>query len=216
MASNNISRIQGTSDTFEFDLTDTDGNRLHAERLKGATAEFLLKVQPTDVSPLLDFTTADPAHLILDPLRSRLILNILPADDGSFALRTYVYQVTFTLADGHVFTPVPWSLYDLNLGGVAATPLPPFDNTVAVNQDFGQVDALRYMAPDGTPIPDAQIRIYKKPDFDQGKLDTPVGVTLTDAFGRWVNPILLTPGAAYVVQFFLPNSFGPDATTIYV
>jgi hypothetical protein len=41
-----------------------------------------------------------------------------------------------------------------------------------------------------------------------------VGITITDVFGRWRNPILVDVGFTYVVQLFKPNSFGPDAQEV--
>ena len=214
MASNNINRIRGTSDTFEIDITDENGEPIPSDKFIGAKGEFILKTSPTAPTNMLDFTTADPAHLLFDPARSKLILNLLPTDDGAFPLAVYVYQVSVTLGDGSYYVVIPFSLYDLNLGGVAQPPPPAFDNTVKLDHNWELPDSLRYVTPGGTPIAGAQVRVYYKTDYDAGQLQQPVGVTLTDAFGRWTNPVLVLPGYSYVVQFLLPNQFGPDTAQV--
>src|ERR1700745_1937826 len=128
MASNNISRIRGTTDSFEIDIADENGEPISVDKLTGATAEFVLKTSPTAPTNLLDFTTADATHLVLDATNSKLTLNLLPADDATFSIAVYVYQVTVKFRGGRFFVLVPFSLYDLNLGGVAGPPPPVFDN----------------------------------------------------------------------------------------
>lgn len=215
--SNRINIIRGTSATYLYDVVDQDGERIAPpERLVDATATFEARVAPTDlpIDDILSFTTADAMHMAFVGLQVRL--SLLAVDTVTKDLATYFYQIVVTLSDGTVLTIVPWAPLEIWLGG-AAQPLPPsFDATTKVDQDYDQPDALRYMTPGGTPIDSAQIRIYYKKDYDAGNLAAPVGVSLTNSFGRWTNPVLLTPGFDYVVQFFKPNEFGPDVAQITV
>jgi len=89
-----------------------------------------------------------------------------------------------------------------------------FANTVKVDHDYGSVDALRYLSPGGSPIENAQIRVYLKSEYASGKLDTPISVTTTDLTGRWKNPILTEPGNTYVVRFDKAGAYGPDTREI--
>lgn len=89
-----------------------------------------------------------------------------------------------------------------------------FDNTIAIDQNYGSLDALRYMTPGGSCIDGAQIRVYLKSDYDARKLNCPVGITITKADGRWKDPVLVVPGFTYTVRFEKPNYFGPDTVDI--
>ncbi len=93
-------------------------------------------------------------------------------------------------------------------------PAPAFTNTVKIDHNYGLSDALRYVTPGGSPICDAQVRVYKKEDYDAGRLDQAVGTTLTRQDGRWCNPILVNPGYTYVIVFQKPNAYGPDRVEV--
>lgn len=88
---------------------------------------------------------------------------------------------------------------------------------VAVNHNYGAPNALAYVAPNGQPIEAATIRIWKEPDYTGVyPLPPPIGTTTTDAYGQWVDAIVLEVGFSYVVQFHRPGIFGPDHKTIVV
>lgn len=97
-----------------------------------------------------------------------------------------------------------------------ASPLPPITNTVAVNHNFPTPGNLRYQTSGGVPIEAAIIRVYLKSDFDLGIVELPLATTMTDANGNWINPISLTTGYSYVVQFAKESLYGPDKTEIVV
>jgi hypothetical protein len=216
MSSNRITLIQGTSQTFAIMLVDEDGEVIPPADLEGASARFELKTSPSDASWLIDISTADPTHVKLDTRTSTVTVNLLPPDTSGIAVGTYAYQLGVTLADGYYFVAIPWEPFDVILGGIAAPPLPPFTNTVKVDQNWSLPGSLRYVTPGGSPIAGAQIRLYYKSDYDAGVLNAPVGITQTTANGDWRDPVLVFPGYSYVIQFFLPNEFGPDVTTIVV
>lgn len=60
------------------------------------------------------------------------------------------------------------------------------------------------------------MRLFTKAAFDQGEIDQPLAITLTNAQGNWVNSVYLTTGTTYVVQFFKEGLYGPDKTEITV
>jgi hypothetical protein len=97
-----------------------------------------------------------------------------------------------------------------------STTPPPFPNTVQLDEDYGGEDALQYTDPDGEPVDEAQVRVYKKVDYDLALYDAAVGVTTTDATGGWVNPVTVEAGFTYTIEFFKPNAFGPDTTEVVV
>jgi len=93
---------------------------------------------------------------------------------------------------------------------------PAIPNTVKIDQNYGSVAALRYQTAAGVPVEGALIRVYRKSDFDQGLTDAPLAVGMTNVNGDWVNPIYLTTGFTYVVQFAKEGLYGPDKTEIVV
>jgi hypothetical protein len=97
-----------------------------------------------------------------------------------------------------------------------STTPPPFPNTVVLNEDFGAENALQYTDPDGAPVDGAQIRVYKKTDYDLENFSAAVGVTTTNATGGWVDPVTVEAGFTYTIQFFKPGAFGPDAQEVVV
>lgn len=92
----------------------------------------------------------------------------------------------------------------------------PFPNTITLSEHYDVENNLQYEDPDGVPIQDAQVRVYKKTDYDLGNLTSVVGVTTTDANGNWTNPVIVEAGFTYTIQFYKPGSFGPDAQEVVV
>jgi hypothetical protein len=93
---------------------------------------------------------------------------------------------------------------------------PTFVNTVKVDHNYGSPGALRYQTAGGIPVEAALVRVYTKAQFDQGETDQPLAVTMTNAQGNWVNPISLTTGITYVVQFAKEGLYGPDKTEVTI
>lgn len=214
--SNRLSIIQGTTKTVAIDLVDSDGETIPLDRLKNASAAFLLRVQPTDVLNILRYTTTDnPGSLSFSPFASVLNLTFQSMDTGAIPLGTYFYQVQITLTDGTVSDAPPWTPVDIVLGGSASPAPPVFDNTVKITADYPNPGVMRYVTAGGSPIPDAQIRVYLKADLVAGNLDRAIGITQTDANGEWVQPILVTPGYLYAARFEKPYEFGPDVVEFF-
>jgi len=97
-----------------------------------------------------------------------------------------------------------------------STTPPPFPNTVAINEDYSSTNALQPTDPDGNPLKDVQIRIYKKVDYDLENFEAVVGVTTTLEEGKWQNPVTVEAGYTYTVQFFKPGEYGPNAVEVVV
>lgn len=214
--SNRIVVIQGTDKTVDVDLYDENGNEMSPLRLIGAVARFLLRNEPTDVVNLLSYSSADmPSRLVVDIDNALVLLAIPVADSDTFALGTYFYQLRLTLADGTVFDAIPWTPLEKTLGGSAAPTPPPFANTVRVSENYPLSGDMSYMTPGGSPIENAQIRLYYKSDYDVGNLASPVGITMTNTHGAWVNSILVVPGYVYVARFEKPGEYGPDKVEFF-
>ena len=215
--SNRISLVRGTTKKLSVDLVDDSGTPVVIDRLIGATAEFLLRVQPADVTNVLRFTTAlNPTNLAFEVSAAVLDLTFMPTNTSALALALYFYQVQVTLTTGDVLPVIPWDLLDLNLGGAAALTPPVFTNTATITSDYPLSDDMTYMTAGGSPIEGAQVRVYYKTDYDAGVLTMPVGITTTNASGRWLQPILVIPGFTYVARFEVPNAYGPDQVVFTV
>lgn len=214
--SNRIEVIRGTSYAKTIDLLDVNGEPLPVQALAGATAEFLVRVSPDAGTNAIQLTTTStPAALAFRPDRAALDLALAPADTATLDLRTYFYRLRVTLADGTTSDAIPWSPFDVTLGGSSETPPPPFSNTVKIDQNFRLPNDLAYITPSGSPIANAQVRVYLKSDYDAGNLDVPVGITVTNAFGGWVNAILVNSGYTYVARFEKPKEWGPDTKEFF-
>lgn len=209
-----ITVIQGTNASFDLVVTDDDGN---PKDLTGARIVALVNDQ-SDITILTKTTDAPTQILIISAVGGRARLLFVPADTVNLPLTSplvaYTYRVNATYADGSLDEIVEPSIFNLSRGGVTQPMPPTFDNNVKIDANYPSADALRYVTPGGSPIVGAQIRLYLQSDYIANRLNAPLGVTATDSFGRWVNPILVLPGYTYVVQFLQPGLYGPDTRTI--
>lgn len=98
----------------------------------------------------------------------------------------------------------------------AVSTAPAIPNIVKVDHNYGFPGSLRYQTAGGIPVESAIIRVYRKTDFDLGNTETPLAITMTNVQGNWVNPISLTTGFTYTVQFAKEGLYGPDKTEITV
>lgn len=208
--------MPGTSASFVVDLVDpSTGLALTPQRLACAGVKLRVRIDPSGSDVLL-FQTPDPTHLVLDSHASTLTINFTVADTNALtAGQAYFYQVELDLADGEVKLPIDWTPVDVTLGGSAATPPPPFASTVTITADYPLPGDMQYQTPGGNPIENAQVRVFLKSDYQCGKLNCPVGITTTDAFGKWRDPILVTPGFTYVARLEKAYAFGPDTKEFF-
>lgn len=214
---NNLLITRGSLRTVDISLSDESGRGLSGDLLLGATATFMLREDATDAVNVLRFTSVDnPSRLAISPLESFLRLILQSEDTAALALGRYYYKIEVTRSDAQTFDAIEWAPFDVVLGGSADVTLPAFDATVKLDHDYGLPGDLSYYSPGGSPIPEAQVRVYYKTDYDAGKLDSPVGITMTTAAGTWMNAILVPPGYDYVVRFEKPNEFGPDVARVTV
>ncbi len=209
MASNRLEIVPGTTATFTIDLVDRDGAPLPSSRLEIASAKAFIRLDPGGVDVLLINSVP------IDVLASTAKLTLSVAETNTLIVGTpYFWQLEVTFETGEIDIAIDWSPIDVTLGGAAAPTPPTFDNTVKVDHDFPLADDLRYMTPGGSPIADAQVRVYYKSDYAAGLLDKPIGRTTTNAYGRWAQAILVPPGFNYVVRMEKPTEFGPDIKEI--
>ena len=87
---------------------------------------------------------------------------------------------------------------------------------IPIDHNYGGDDALQAVASGGAPISALTIYLYKKVDFDGGNKTLPVGITETDAQGRWKNPIYVDPGLDYVLVYEKKQAFGPTSLVLTV
>jgi hypothetical protein len=213
MASNRLRIVQGEALTFSVYLTDAAGSALPGERLLDAAVRLRIRSEPSGPDFVV-YETPDAARLEVKATDSSLQVTLSEIDTSSIALGAYFYQIRLILADGETAYPIDWTPVDVGLGGAADSAPPTFLNTVKINHDYPLSDDLRYVTPGGSPIENAQVRVYYKADYDAGALTEPVGVTTTTSSGRWLTPILVLPGYDYVVMFFKPSDYGPDVSTV--
>jgi hypothetical protein len=102
-------------------------------------------------------------------------------------------------------------LSDIGAGGGGSGGTGTGTGNVAVNQDTGGIDSMRYITAGGAGIDDAEIIAYLKSEYDAG---TRVGrgTTFTGPDGRWVKPLMLNSGFTYYLIFKGAN-YGPDIAT---
>lgn len=123
--------------------------------------------------------------------------------------------------------PTDWyRLVAVDTLGARSAPSAPFQATTSdppsiaatakLDQDYGGRNALRYQNTAGTPIEGAVVRVFRQSDFMAGDTSVPLGVTMTDSFGRWIDPVFVAPGFSYVVQFHLEGQYGPNHVTVVV
>lgn len=129
--------------------------------------------------------------------------------DDAAGTDTSVYRVKAlgpvneVLADSGPFQP-----------DVAVTAL--LSTRAKVDHNYGGIDALQFVTPSGAAIPDAEIRIFKQPDFVAGLRDVPLFIVQTRADGRWVRPVYLEAGMNYVLLFDKAAAYSSDPVTITV
>lgn len=86
---------------------------------------------------------------------------------------------------------------------------------VKVDTDYQSINNLRYEY-GSTGIPEADVRVYQKPDYDAGRTDVPLFVIQTDATGRLSTPVYLEPGMSYTLVYSKKNAYGPNIKNITV
>lgn len=97
----------------------------------------------------------------------------------------------------------------------ATTTTPTLDAQVRLDHNYPQPDALRYVLASGAGIGGATIRLFLQENF-QPNGTAAVGISQTNSEGRWVDPVFVTPGYTYVVQFHKEGVYGPDHTSVIV
>jgi len=88
---------------------------------------------------------------------------------------------------------------------------------IAVDHNYGGPDELSYQTIQGAGIVGAIILAYITSEYDNGQHEASfvVGRTTTGASGRWVTPLMLSPGN-YTLIYYLTGLYGPDRKDIIV
>ncbi len=84
-----------------------------------------------------------------------------------------------------------------------------------LDENTGGTDNLAYRTASGIGISGASVYVYTNQEWVVHRLDNPVGTTLTNSEGRWVNAMIVDPGT-YQVVFHLPGRYGPDSYSVAV
>ena len=148
-----------------------------------------------------------------------IVPHVIPGPNWDIPTLTFFYlDATGDLTKYYrlisVDTVAQYSVPSTPFQAVATAPAIP--NIVKVDHNTPTPGNLRYQTAGGIPVEAAIVRVYYKTAFDLGQTDTPLAVTLTNVQGNWVNPISLTTGFTYVVQFAKEGLYGPDKTEVIV
>ena len=167
---------------------------------------------------------------------------ILKSDTGRLETYTTLTQVLHQLPgenynsqDGYFFYEdeyIPYRWYRLQTldcyGNTAEDSAPtPFQagndpvaapalHFIALTENSGGQNNLKYVTSGGSPISGASVRVYKKIDYDTAQLTQVIGTTITNANGGWTNPIFVVPGETYAIVYNKTNEYGPDKVEITV
>lgn len=87
---------------------------------------------------------------------------------------------------------------------------------VSLDHNYSAPNAYQYVTPDGDPVEQATIRVYKKDLWDAGNTTVVVGITKTDENGQWKVPVPVEPGITYTLVFHKENEYGPDTVELTV
>lgn len=184
------------------------------------TVRWLPASAPNIVAYKLLYSDTGPEGPFLE--RVAAILNVPAGPNWDIGAGAFFYEDR----------EVPYRLYRLNtidsfgtiFGDPGAAPFGPNNDPVRVpvpnvyplDHNTGGANALKYVDPNGLPIAEATVRVYTKADWDAKRYSKVVGLVKTDADGRWLSPVFVEPGNTFVVQFQLPNTWGPDTTEVVV
>lgn len=147
----------------------------------------------------------------------------------SFAAKTPAYYDeptdTYTYIDEQGGETALYNVKEYDVTGVLIAESGPFlpqvnqaanlITRVKVDTNYGGTDALRYVA-GGAGVAQAKIWIYKKPDYDRNRTETPLYAVETANDGRWATPVYLEPGFTYTLVFSKEGSYGPNLVNIVV
>lgn len=85
-----------------------------------------------------------------------------------------------------------------------------------LHDQYTGLDNYQLLAPNGDPVEGATVRVFKKLDYDNNDLDRPVGVTITDGNGRWLDPVPVNVANTYVIVFHKEGFIGPTSVEVIV
>lgn len=207
-----VSSGERLEDSLDFRITTAEARTLVAY-VYSHSRDMYYSAQADSLLPL-DLNTASTAE------RTPFRVPYVEDAPGSYTARVQdsipdgVYQIkTVELVNDveiQAGLPVDFTVR----GGLRVTA--PIADTVNLNHNTGGVDNLRYITPDGDPIPDARITVYRTSDVSQGIYTSPVAVSTTDSTGRWSLPIRVdnSGAGAYTIVFEKEGYYGPDSAEV--
>lgn len=89
------------------------------------------------------------------------------------------------------------------------------EGMVKIDHNFGGQDNLAYKTETGSGVFGADIRLFRKRDWDAGNRSARFvyARATTDKDGRWTAPVTVPPGE-YVVVVGKPGAYGPNTCEI--
>lgn len=138
-----------------------------------------------------------------------------------------VWEATFSLGSSEtgVYTFYPFDDTDNTLVAnqvksvflyEGEDPLPASRDKKLLNTHFGGFENLQLVDDDGIAVEGAEIRVYTKQDYDAESLDVAIGITHTDYRGYWADPVPVTVGTTYTVQYHKSGVIGPTSVEVAV
>jgi hypothetical protein len=112
-------------------------------------------------------TYTEPRACSVDRFGETVRLSLSPSDTAELPLGTMFYDVVLAHADGR--NDVPSSgFWRVRPEPPVTPPGPSFAHHVFLDHDHAQQDALRYVAPWGSPVPDAVVQVFLRADYVAG------------------------------------------------
>ncbi len=131
-------------------------------------------------------------------------------DPGAISYRRY--RMSTVDSSGNVFTDTTSPPFEDNNDIYVL----PQQNTFPLDENYTGSGAYRYVSPEGVPVEGAIVRVYTLADWNAAIYTRVVGITTTTSTGSWKSPILVEPGNTYMLQYHLPNVYGPDLVELTV
>lgn len=113
---------------------------------------------------------------------------------------------------------IPVDAWSFDAATTAENELPTLgQGCVPVDHDYPTDEIMTYATEDCCAIEGATIRVFTKTDWDNNNRDAAdvVASSITTLGGRWAYAVKLDPGA-YIVEFALAGSYGPDIVELQV
>lgn len=156
----------------------------------------------------------EPQLCTVDAYGQAVRLRLTALETAELALGTMFYDVLLERANGVSDTPGS-GFWRVRPEPAIAPAGPSFAHYAYLDHDHKQEDALRYLAPWGSPVVDATVQVFLRADYEARRFNA-IGVTKTKVDGRWAAAVPVLPGYDYVIQFSKSGEAGPDTVIVTV